>query len=126
MVGYEVPVTLDVLDDRLREDVELAAYFIVCESLTNARKYADADAIRVRVAPVADALLVEIVDDGSGGADPASGTGLRGLADRVDALDGLLEIESPPGQGTRVTARLPLRPPAAAYDRPEELAGGRT
>ena len=108
MVGYEVPVTLDVAVDRLREDVELAAYFIVGEALTNARKYADAEAIRVRVAPVADALLVEIVDDGSGGADPASGTGLRGLADRVDALDGVLEIESPLGRGTRVSARLPL------------------
>jgi signal transduction histidine kinase len=59
---------------------------------------------------VADALLVEIVDDGSGGADPAAGTGLRGLADRVDALGGQLEVESPPGAGTRVTARLPLRP----------------
>jgi signal transduction histidine kinase len=108
LVGYEVPVTLDVAVDGLRDDVELAAYFIVAESLMNARKYAGADAIRVSVAPVADALLVEIVDDGRGGADPSGGTGLRGLADRVDALDGVLEVDSPPGGGTRVSARLPL------------------
>jgi signal transduction histidine kinase len=110
LVGCEIPVTLDVSADGLPADVELAAYFIVSESLTNVRKYADAEAVRVRVARVADALDVEIVDDGSGGADPASGTGLRGLADRVDALGGRLEVESPPGAGTRISARLPLPP----------------
>ena len=110
IAGCEIPVTLDVAVDELPDDVELAAYFIVCESLTNARKYADAEALRIRVAPVADALLVEIVDDGSGGADQSSGTGLRGLADRVDALGGRFEVESPTGAGTRVSARLPLRP----------------
>jgi signal transduction histidine kinase len=109
-VACEIPVTLDVAVNELPDDLELAAYFIVSESLTNARKYADAEAVRVRVARVADALLVEIVDDGSGGADPAAGTGLRGLADRVDALGGRLEVESPPGAGTRVSARLPLSP----------------
>jgi signal transduction histidine kinase len=109
-VACEIPVTLDVAVDELPDDVELAAYFIVSESLTNARKYADAEAVQVRVARGADALLVEIVDDGSGGADPAAGTGLRGLADRVDALGGRLEVESPPGAGTRVSARLPLPP----------------
>jgi signal transduction histidine kinase len=109
-VACEIPVTLDVAVGELPDDVQLAAYFIVSESLTNARKYADAEAVRVRVARVADALLVEIVDDGSGGADPAAGTGLRGLADRVDALGGQLEVESPPGAGTRVSARLPLPP----------------
>jgi signal transduction histidine kinase len=110
LVGCEIPVTLDVAVDELPDDVELAAYFIVCEALTNARKYADAAAVRIRVAHVADALLVEIDDDGSGGADPASGTGLRGLADRVDALGGRLEVESPAGAGTRVSAHLPVRP----------------
>ena len=107
-VGSEVPVTLDVSAGELPDDVELAAYFLVSESLTNARKYADADAVQVRIAPVEEALLVEIVDDGAGGADPAAGTGLRGLADRIDALEGRLEVESPPGVGTRVSARLPL------------------
>jgi signal transduction histidine kinase len=60
---------------------------------------------------VADALLVEIADDGSGGADPAAGTGLRGLADRIDTLGGRLDVDSPPGGGTRISARLPLRRP---------------
>jgi signal transduction histidine kinase len=110
MVGCEVPVTLDVAVDELPDDVELAAYFIACEALTNARRYADANEVSIRVAREADALLVEIVDDGSGGADPSSGTGLRGLGDRVDALDGRLEVESPPGAGTRVRAHLPVRP----------------
>jgi signal transduction histidine kinase len=110
IAGCEIPVTLDVAADELPEDVELATYFIVCEALTNARKYADAEAVRIRVGRVADALLVEIVDDGSGGADQSSGTGLRGLADRVDALGGRFEVQSPPGAGTRVSARLPLRP----------------
>jgi signal transduction histidine kinase len=109
-VGSEIPMTLDVAADELPDDVALATYFIVSESLTNARKYADASAVGVCVGPVGDALLVEIVDDGRGGADPASGTGLRGLADRVDALGGRLEVDSPPGGGTRVSARLPVRP----------------
>ena len=106
--GYDVPVTLDVATDDLPGDIELAAYFIASESLTNATKYADANAIAVRVVPMAGALLVEIADDGAGGADPSAGTGLRGLADRIRALGGRLELDSPPGAGTRVSARLPL------------------
>jgi signal transduction histidine kinase len=86
----------------------LAAYFVVSESLTNARRYAEAGAIRVLVGHVEDTLLVEIVDDGCGGADPSAGTGLRGLADRIDTLGGRLEVDSRPGAGTRVSARLPL------------------
>jgi signal transduction histidine kinase len=107
-VGSEVPMTLDVAVDELPPDVELAAYFIVSESLTNARRYAEAGAIRVLVGHVEDTLLVEIVDDGCGGADPSAGTGLRGLADRIDTLGGRLEVDSRPGAGTRVSARLPL------------------
>jgi signal transduction histidine kinase len=110
-VGCEMSVALDVDAEGLPNDLELAAYFIVSESLTNARKYADANAVRIRVTPVAEALIVEIVDDGAGGADPASGTGLRGLADRIDSLGGHLEIESALGSGTRVSARLPLARP---------------
>jgi signal transduction histidine kinase len=102
-------VTLDVGAQELPDQIELAAYFIVSESLTNANKYAGASAVEVRVVPEAQAVLVEIVDDGRGGADPASGTGLRGLADRVEALDGRLDVDSPSGTGTRVSARLPLR-----------------
>jgi signal transduction histidine kinase len=108
-VGSEIPITLDVAADDLPPDIELAAYFVVSESLTNARKYADAGAIGVRVGRLGDALLVETVDDGRGGADPAAGTGLRGLADRIDTLGGRLDVDSRPGAGTRVSARLPLR-----------------
>jgi len=111
MVGCTFGVRVDVRVDELPADAELAAYFVVSESLTNANRYADADMVDVRVVASADELLVEIIDDGAGGADPAGGTGLRGLADRIDALGGRLDIESPPGAGTRVTARLPL--PAA-------------
>jgi len=104
-----MPVTLDVGAQELPEQIELAAYFIVSESLTNANKYAGASAVEIRVAPQAQMVLVEIVDNGCGGADPESGTGLRGLADRIEALGGRLEVDSPPGTGTRVSARLPLR-----------------
>jgi signal transduction histidine kinase len=107
-VGCTFGVRLDVGVDELPDDAELAAYFVVSESLTNAQRYAGAEAVGVRVVADADGLLVEIVDDGAGGADPAGGTGLRGLADRIDALGGRLEIHSPPGEGTRVSARLPL------------------
>jgi len=107
-VGSDLTMTLEVTADELPDDVEVAAYFIVSESLTNARRYAGADAVRVRVAREAGTLVVEIADDGCGGADSESGTGLRGLADRAGALGGRLEVESPPGAGTRVIARLPL------------------
>ena len=108
-VACEMPVRLDVQADELPEHVELAAYFIVSESLTNASKYAAASDVRIRVAREDGALVLEIADDGRGGADPAGGTGLRGLADRIDALGGCLEVHSPRGAGTRVSARLPLR-----------------
>ena len=106
--GCDMPVTIDVRADELPEHIELAAYFIVSESLTNAGKYAGANAIRIRVEREHGALLVEIADDGRGGADAAAGTGLHGLADRIDALGGRFEVHSPPGAGTRVSARLPL------------------
>ncbi len=106
--GCATPVTIDVQARDLPEHIELAAYFIVSESLTNAGKYADASAIRIRVEREQGALLIEIADDGRGGADAAAGTGLYGLADRIDALGGRFEVRSPPGAGTRVSARLPL------------------
>jgi signal transduction histidine kinase len=109
IVGSAPPVTLDVNVEQLPGEVELAAYFIVSESLMNARRYAECEAVHVRVGADGDELLVEIADDGCGGADPTSGTGLRGLADRVQALGGRLEVDSPAGAGTRVSARLPLR-----------------
>jgi len=100
--GCDIPVTLDIRADDPPEHLALAAYFIVSESLTNARKYAAATAVRIRVACENGALLVEIADDGRGGADAATGTGLHGLADRIDALGGRFEVDSPPGAGTRV------------------------
>ncbi len=95
---------------RLSEPLEAAVYFVVAESLTNAVKHADASELRVVMRAEASELRVEIADDGRGGADlsTGNGSGLRGLADRVEALGGRLAVESPPGAGTTVRAVLPL------------------
>ena len=93
--------------ERLPEQVELAAYFVACEALANVAKYAQASAASVRVSRRNGLAVIEIADDGVGGADETAGTGLQGLADRVAALDGTLRILSPPGAGTVVTAELP-------------------
>jgi signal transduction histidine kinase len=95
------------LGGRLPEQVELAAYFVACEALTNTAKYAGASAASVRVWRNGRAAFIEVADDGIGGADDALGSGLRGLADRVEALDGRLRVVSPAGEGTTVTAELP-------------------
>ena len=87
--------------------VELAVYFVACEALANVGKYAHATAASVRLTRIADGVAVEIADDGVGGADAATGSGLHGLADRVEALDGRLFVTSPPGAGTVITAELP-------------------
>jgi signal transduction histidine kinase len=92
---------------RLSPGVESAAYFVVAEALTNVAKYAEAKSATVSVARDNGALTVEVRDDGIGGADPANGSGLRGLADRVAALDGRLEVESEPDAGTVLRARIP-------------------
>ncbi|MGZ6622078.1 MAG: sensor histidine kinase [Solirubrobacteraceae bacterium] len=93
--------------ERLPEQVELAAYFVACEALANVAKYAQASAASVRISRRNGMAVIEIADDGVGGADETAGTGLQGLADRVAALDGTLRILSPPGAGTVVTAELP-------------------
>jgi len=85
-----------------------AAYFSCAEALTNVAKYSGAAAASIRLAVAGDMLSLRVIDDGRGDADPASGTGLRGLADRAEALGGSLTIDSPPGHGTTVTLRLPL------------------
>jgi signal transduction histidine kinase len=104
-----LPVSVEgVPDERLGEPVEAAVYFVVAESLTNAVKHAGASELQVRMATAGGELRVEIADDGRGGADPGTGTGLRGLADRVEALGGRLALDSPPGAGTVVRAALPL------------------
>ena len=103
-----LPVAVNVdLDRRPPEPVEAAAYFIVAESLTNVARYAFADSATVIVRRRAAGLLVEVTDDGKGGADPAAGTGLRGLTDRVEALGGRLDVQSPRGRGTTIQAWLP-------------------
>jgi signal transduction histidine kinase len=94
--------------ERLGEPVEAAVYFVVAESLTNAVKHSGASELRVRMATAGGEVRVEIADDGCGGADPGTGTGLRGLADRVEALGGRLTLDSPPGAGTVLRAALPL------------------
>jgi signal transduction histidine kinase len=102
----EVKLKADGLP-RLPEQLEVAAYYVVSESLTNAAKHAHADHVSVTVGVTDDTLIVEIVDDGIGGADSERGTGLRGLADRVEALNGRLQVWSAAGKGTRVRAELP-------------------
>jgi len=105
-----LPVTIaNELPTRLPAPVEAAAYYVVAESLTNISKYAHASAVEVRVTRSDGIARVEVVDDGIGGADPSRGSGLRGLADRVEALDGRLGLESPASAGTRVWAEIPLR-----------------
>jgi PAS domain S-box-containing protein len=103
-----VPVELDVTDAWVDPRVAAAAYYIVSEALTNVAKYAQATRAAVRVRESDGALVVVIEDDGRGGADPTAGSGLRGLADRVAALEGKLKVESPRGAGTRLRAELPL------------------
>jgi len=92
---------------RLPEAVELAAYFVASEALANVAKYSRATQATVRVWQTGPTATIEIADDGIGGADDSRGSGLRGLADRVEALDGRLRVVSPPGAGTTVTAELP-------------------
>jgi signal transduction histidine kinase len=104
-----VPVELTVPAERLPAEVEAAAYFICSEALANVAKYASASCVVVRVTVDGRAALIEIADDGVGGADPAHGSGLRGLADRVEALGGQLRLASPPGGGTRLSAEIPLQ-----------------
>jgi len=108
-----IPVELDVqAESRLPEQVEVAAYYVVSETLTNATKHAQASRVRVAVEERdgTGTLQLSIGDDGIGGADPERGSGLIGLRDRVEALGGSLEVTSVPGDGTLVVARLPVQP----------------
>jgi signal transduction histidine kinase len=102
-----VPVTLaEVPEQRLPGPAEAAAYFLVSEALANVAKYAGASRVRVSVVHRDERVLVDVDDNGVGGADPSRGSGLRGLVDRVHALDGELELESLPGCGTHVHAEI--------------------
>jgi signal transduction histidine kinase len=104
-----VPVELDVgVDRRLPDSVEVAAYYVVAEALTNAAKHAQASEITVRVEAEGANLHLLIRDDGIGGADTAKGSGLTGLVDRVEALGGQMTITSQPGSGTSLAVKIPL------------------
>jgi PAS domain S-box-containing protein len=109
-LATRAPVPVDVgseIDGRLPGPVEAAAYYVVSEALTNVAKYAGASAARVGMRRDDGVLVVEVADDGVGGADASRGSGLRGLADRVEALGGRLELSSPEGSGTTLRATLP-------------------
>jgi signal transduction histidine kinase len=115
VVRTPLPVMVQTPTDRLPAPIEAAAYYVISEALTNVVKYAGATAITVAVENGEDSVTVTVTDDGAGGADPAAGTGLHGLHDRVAALDGTLNVVSPAGHGTRITAEIPLEPlPQAA------------
>ncbi len=103
-----LPVAVTVPDQRFALEVEAAAYFVCAEALTNIAKYARATTAVITVAIRPGGLVVEVRDDGVGGADPNHGSGLTGLADRLDVQDGHLQVDSPPGQGTTIVATLPL------------------
>jgi signal transduction histidine kinase len=103
-----VPVKLDVDAGRLPERVEVAAYYVVCEALTNAARHASASVVQVDVEPTDGFVRLSIRDDGIGGADPRHGSGLIGLGDRVEALGGKFTITSQPGSGTSLLVTLPI------------------
>ena len=108
---HRAPVPVEVessLDGRLPPSVEAAAFYVVSEALANVAKYAEASSVEVRIGREDGYAVVEVADDGVGGADPSLGSGLRGLADRVEALQGRLEVDSRPGEGTRVRAEIPV------------------
>jgi signal transduction histidine kinase len=105
-----VPVELDVrAEQRLPEHIEVAAYYAVSEALTNAAKHAHASLVHVCVEVSDGGLYVTVSDNGIGGADPSTGSGLVGLHDRVDALGGTIVVTSPPGEGTSLALQLPIR-----------------
>jgi signal transduction histidine kinase len=104
-----LPVEITELpEERLAGPAEAAAYYVVAEAITNVAKYAHASHVTVSISRANGSARIVVADDGIGGADPALGTGLRGLADRVEALDGRLEVDSPAAHGTRISAEIPI------------------
>jgi signal transduction histidine kinase len=111
-----IPVDLRVrVDERLPEPVEVSAYYVIAEALTNAAKHARPENVNVQIEVAADVLVREVRDDGAGGAAFSRGTGLAGLKDRVEALGGRIFLDSPRGAGTSLRVELPL---TASSDRP--------
>lgn len=113
-----VPVAVDIEDRRYDPQLEATAYFVIAEALTNVARYASATEARVLVRETVEELIVSVSDDGRGGADPTAGSGLRGLQDRVAAMDGSLSIDSPAGGGTMIRASLPRRVAAGSATAP--------
>jgi len=103
-----VPVEYDVVQERFADELEVAVYYVTSEALTNAAKHAEATVVRVAVAVRDSTLVLEVADDGRGGAAVGDGSGLIGLNDRVEALRGRLTVSSPPGAGTTLCAEFPL------------------
>jgi signal transduction histidine kinase len=103
-----LPVRLDIaVSGRLPEQIEGAVYFVASEALTNAAKHSHASEVRLAASHKDGVLVLEVADDGIGGAAAGSGSGLRGLADRVEALGGRLTVSSPPGRGTTLRVEIP-------------------
>jgi signal transduction histidine kinase len=102
--------------ERLPGAVESAAYFVVSEALANVAKYAQATQASVTVRQVNGHVTVDVTDDGIGGADAQAGSGLRGLGDRVAALDGTFSLDSPAGRGTRLHVEIPCEPTAGSAE----------
>jgi signal transduction histidine kinase len=122
-----VPIALDLhLDSRLDESLEVAAYYVTSEAITNALKHAQASVIEIHVDCLDGVLTLTIRDDGVGGADPNHGSGIIGLRDRVEALGGTISIVSPPGEGTTLHAHLPADPHAAPTPTPDAPSTPRT
>ena len=110
-LASRAPVPVEIVEtpsERLAQPIEAAAYYLIAEALTNVAKHARARSVRVRVAQTGSMVVVQVHDDGVGGADTAGGTGLEGLADRVEALGGRLELASPAGAGTTLSAEIPV------------------
>jgi PAS domain S-box-containing protein len=117
LLAQRAPIPVEVhcsLSERLPEPIEAAAYFVVAESLTNVARYSEATRATIRLARRRGCALVEVEDDGIGGANPDAGSGIRGLIDRIDALEGSLDVRSEPGEGTRIEVRIPLASAVAA------------
>jgi signal transduction histidine kinase len=112
MLAERCPIAVDWtvdLDERLAASAEAAAYFVVSEGLPHGTQYVPEAHAHVTIGRVGDELEVVVSDDGPGGADVGGGSGLRGLADRVSALEGTVSVDSEPGKGTRLIARIPWR-----------------
>jgi signal transduction histidine kinase len=119
-----VPVTLDLrLPERVAESVDVAAYYVVAETLTNTTKHAEASRVDVTVEARDGHLWIHVRDDGVGGADPARGSGLVGLTDRIEAFGGTMTLDSPSGAGTKLVAKLPL-PQHAAFGKEASPSAG--